>query len=144
MIEKLNSFLAPLDSQIRKNEKYISRFLYVSALIWSVYSMYKFSTPDDAYRFSLVSAIHSAVLLSIILWMPIFSRVFGIKIFQTLLAFRQELGIFMGTTAIIHAIFMIYSGFPLEDPLTIFFSFAPQIIIFLLTITSNSFSQKLL
>jgi methionine sulfoxide reductase heme-binding subunit len=40
--------------------------------------------------------------LWIILWMPILARVFGIRLFAQMLPLRKEIGILMGTLAIVH------------------------------------------
>ena len=41
-------------------------------------------------------------LLWFLLFMPIFARVFGIRIFQLMMPLRKELGILMGTLAFVH------------------------------------------
>lgn len=144
MIQSINNFLEPADKFFRKNEKYFIYFFYFASIFWVFYSVQKyFFVPMDLYRFSLVSARHSMALLAILLWMPIFSRVFGIKIFGSFLSLRQSMGIWMGITALAHAVFMLINYFP-KNPVELFFGFLPQIIILLLTITSNKFSQKFL
>lgn len=42
------------------------------------------------------------LLLWVILWIPIFARVFGLKIVQAIMPLRREIGILMGTLAFVH------------------------------------------
>jgi methionine sulfoxide reductase heme-binding subunit len=41
-------------------------------------------------------------MLWILLWMPILARVFGIRLFTQMLPLRREIGILMGTLAVVH------------------------------------------
>jgi methionine sulfoxide reductase heme-binding subunit len=42
------------------------------------------------------------IVLWIILWIPIFARVFGLRLFAQMLPLRKELGILMGVLALVH------------------------------------------
>ena len=52
-----------------------------------------------------------------LLFLPIFSRVFGLSLAQTLMPLRKEIGIFMGTLAVVHSV-----GYIVDDPSMLLYS----------------------
>jgi DMSO/TMAO reductase YedYZ heme-binding membrane subunit len=48
------------------------------------------------------SGENAMLILWIILWMPIFARVFGLRIVAQMLPLRKQLGILMGVLAVVH------------------------------------------
>ena len=98
----------------------------------------------SSWKNSLIGASVALYLLYAILFFPIFSRVFGIKIFGTLLKFREELGILIGVLSLVHLYQMLpyIEMFAKSKPILVIFGILPQIIILILTLTSNEFSRK--
>jgi DMSO/TMAO reductase YedYZ heme-binding membrane subunit len=94
MTQIINKILAPIDKWISKNRKYIGFFLIFLSFCSFGFFFFPLSTKDSGEKAILV--------LWIILWIPIFTRVFGIDLFKTLLPLRKELGILMGTLAFVH------------------------------------------
>jgi DMSO/TMAO reductase YedYZ heme-binding membrane subunit len=94
IILSINDTLSPLVSLIQKNRKIIARFL----LVLSVLVIGFLWLPQ--FQKDLGSAAY--MLLLIILVSAPLSRVSGIKIMNTPLLFRRELGILMGMTALMH------------------------------------------
>lgn len=138
MISQVNNFLKPLENFLIKNKKIIWYFI-LFFLLFAIYFI-------QNYKLSLLSAEIAMILLWIILWIPIFSRVFGLKIFTAILAFRKELGIVMGIFSLVHLYFMfgMLKFYFTSNPVLFAVGILPQIIIFLLTITSNEFSKDFL
>ncbi|MBC7498736.1 rubredoxin [Candidatus Gracilibacteria bacterium] len=100
MVPTINKYLLPLEDLIKNNRKYIGYFLIFLSFVSLGFLLYPNSTKD--------SGGYAITLLWIILWIPIFSRVFGLKIAQVVIPLRRELGILMGTLAFVHgAGFMI-------------------------------------
>lgn len=138
MITFLNSFLKPVENFLLKNQKIIG----YTILAFSLSALYFWQN----YKLSLQGAEIAIFLLIVILFIPIFSRVFGLKIFTALSGFRKELGIVMGILSLVHFLHMI-EFIPMWwqiNPIIVITGIIPQIIIFLLTITSNDFSKKFL
>lgn len=106
MIEPINSFLSPVEKLIKNNRKYIGYFFLFLAFASLYYLWIPYSSKESGEKAILV--------LWIILWMPIFSRVFGLKIVQSLMPLRKELGILMGTLAMVHSL-----SYMITDPLAI-------------------------
>jgi ferredoxin-NADP reductase/DMSO/TMAO reductase YedYZ heme-binding membrane subunit/rubredoxin len=100
IIEQINTLLEPIDSRVPHFRKYIGYIL----LMLSVASLY-YLTDITSIKESGEKAI---TLLWIILWMPIFSRVIGIRLIGSLMPLRKELGILMGTLAVVHGSTYIY------------------------------------
>lgn len=76
--------------------------------------------------------------------MPIFGRIFGIRLFLAMLPLRQALGIVMGIWSGIHFWHMIPNlPYYIEtQPILVILGIVPQTIIFLLTITSSVWIRK--
>lgn len=94
MIHTINTFLFPLEVLIKNNRQYIGYFFLLLAFASFGFLFYPDSTKDSGEKVILV--------LWTILWIPIFSRVFGLHIARELLPLRKELGILMGTLAFVH------------------------------------------
>lgn len=130
MLSHINTFLW-------KHEKKIKNLILILALIGGFWAV-------SSWKNSIVGASVALMILYAILFFPISSRVFGIKIFGTLLKFREELGILIGILSLAHLYHMLpMIGFYLsKNPLLVIFGILPQIIILILTLTSNEFSRK--
>ncbi len=94
MTQIINQFLAPIDRWILNNRKYIGYFFIFLSFCSFGFFFFPYSTKDSGEKALLV--------LWLIIWIPIFTRVFGIDLFKTLLPLRKELGILMGTLAFVH------------------------------------------
>ncbi|USN58216.1 MAG: ferric reductase-like transmembrane domain-containing protein [Candidatus Peribacteria bacterium] len=92
-------------------------------------------------------------VLWILLWLPILSKVFQLKLASTLMVFRRPLGVLMGTMALVHSgqYFMNeYVLLPWQQAFWIWdgqiaftaWGFLGLIIAIILTITSNNISLK--
>lgn len=109
MIHMINKYLSPLANIIENNRKYIGYFLLFLSFLSLGFIFYPDSVKD--------SGEYAIMVLWIILWIPIFSRVFGIELAKTILPLRKELGILMGTLAFAHgAGFMIAYPSMVIDP----------------------------
>lgn len=100
MVDKINIFLEPIESLIGKYRKYIwYLFIFLSFISLSLifFSKTVKLTGEQALNF-----------LWFLLFLPIFSKVFGLSIAQKLMPLRKEIGIFMGTLAIVHACTYLY------------------------------------
>ncbi len=106
MITFINSFLSPIDRCIKNNRKYIGYFLILLSFASLGYLWVPYSSKESGEKAILV--------LWMILWIPIFARVFGLRIFAAILPLRKELGILMGTLACVHAL-----TYFITDPLAI-------------------------
>ena len=126
-----------LDNFLWKHEKKIKNLILILTLVAGFFAV-------QSWKNSLIGASVALFILYAILFFPIFSRVFGIKIFGTLLKFREELGILIGVLSLTHLYHMLpMIGFYLsKNPLLVIFGILPQIIILILTLTSNEFSRK--
>ena len=94
MISSINSLLFPLESFIRNYRKYIGYFILILALCSVGYLFGENTTKTSGEKAILV--------LWIILWVPIFARVFGLRVAAQMLPLRKELGILMGVLALVH------------------------------------------
>lgn len=130
MLSHINTFLW-------KHEKKIKNLILILALVAGFFAV-------QSWKNSLIGASVALYLLYAILFFPIFSRVFGIKIFGTLLKFREELGILIGVLSLAHLYQMLpyIEMFAKSKPILVIFGILPQIIILILTLTSNEFSRK--
>jgi sulfoxide reductase heme-binding subunit YedZ len=140
IILQINDTLSPLVSLIQKNRTSIARFL----LILSVLVIGFLWLPQ--FQKDLGSAAY--MLLLIILVSAPLSRVTGIKIFNTPLLFRRELGILMGMMALMHyfSFLMVNWEFlqsnPPEPTLWMASGFLAIILTVVLLITSNNWAVK--
>lgn len=145
MIEKINTLLNPLENILKTHKKYIGYFL-----LFLAFASFWFFWADNWVKESGEKAI---VVLWVILWIPIFARVFGIKIFQTMMPLRKELGILMGTLAFVHGAAYIVpypsmmgeSYFWLDDTTMISYlaiGFLALLFTIPLTLTSNTWAMK--
>lgn len=103
MIKTINTFLEPIESLIKKYQKYIWYFFIVLSFL----SLSLAFTPETI-KFTGEQAMN---ILWFLLFLPIFSRVFGLSLAQTLMPLRKEIGIFMGTLAMVHSL-----GYIIPDP----------------------------
>lgn len=94
MIQYINSFLFPLEKFIKKNRKYIGYFFIFLSFASFGFFFYPNSTKESGEK--------AIFVLWVILWIPIFARVFGLHIAREILPLRKELGILMGTLAFVH------------------------------------------
>lgn len=103
MIHYINTLLTPIEKIIKKYKKFIWYFFYFLSL-----ASFGFFFVDNGIKESWEKAL---LVLWIILWIPIFARVFGLRIFQLFLPLRQELGILMWVLAFVHS-----AAYILPDP----------------------------
>ncbi len=146
MIACINQILSPIEILLKKYRKYIGWcILFLSFLSFG----YLFD------RTSVKASGGNAILLLwVILWIPIFSRVFWLKIAQAIMPLRKELGILMGTLAFVHSSRYILSNFDytlttwfwIQDWFLSFLAFWFFALIFTipLTLTSNTWSMKIM
>lgn len=108
MIASVNHFLLPAEKIIRHYQKYIGYFCI--ALSFGVLPVVFFP------EYMKSAGEYAKNLLLFILFLPIFSKVIGLKIAQILMPLRKEMGILMGSLAFVHgASFNIqYPSFMLE------------------------------
>lgn len=160
MIRSINQFLSPLTQRVQANRKWISLFLYGATLslisitlLGALFpSLVSFDILDS--KWIKESGELALNLLWILLWIPIFARVFSLKMVQALLPLRKELGILMGTLAFIHWSLYIVPYF--EELSTRWFWISNGFLSYLafwffallitvpLTLTSNTWSMKYL
>lgn len=145
MIQRINILLTLVEKFIKKNKKYIGYiFLFFAILSLSLFWV------KNGQKESGEKAI---LVLWIILWLPIFSRVFGLRIAQALMPLRKELGILMGTLAVVHAsiylapspVFIFSPYFWLDDNTGIrylAFGFFALLLTLPLLLTSNLWAMK--
>jgi rubredoxin/DMSO/TMAO reductase YedYZ heme-binding membrane subunit len=88
-------------------------------------------------------------MLWILLWIPIFARVFGISLFTTILPLRKQLGILMGTLAVVHGFsYLIPYGETMQlftsggQPTFLFFGLIAMWLSMPLTLTSSSWAMR--
>jgi ferredoxin-NADP reductase/rubredoxin/DMSO/TMAO reductase YedYZ heme-binding membrane subunit len=146
MFEKINTLLTPLENAIKKYRKYIGYFL-----IFLSFASFGYMFDSHSVKESGEKAI---TVLWIILWIPIFARVFGLRIAQALMPLRKELGILMGTLAFVHSSRFFLSNidytftraFWIQDGFLSFLAFWVFALIFTipLTLTSNTWSMKVM
>lgn len=94
IIESINALLDPVSKLVVSQRAFIGRVLVTIALL---------IVPLTLVRSTLGTTGSAAfLLLWIILFMPIFAKVFGLKIFAVAMPLRKELGILMATFALVH------------------------------------------
>lgn len=144
MQNNINKILEPINHFLIKNKEILSKITLLVAVLGFLCVF--LGNKNDFYTNALTSATISFYLLVILLWIPIPFRLFGINIFRTLTGFRKELGIVMGVFAFPHFVSMIpmLSLYFEMSPIVAFCGFWAQILTFVLLLTSNNFSQKLL
>ncbi len=91
---KLNVLLTPLVKFIEKHKKYLSYSLIFLAFLSLGFLFFPDSTGDSGQL--------AFWLLWVILWIPIFARVFWLKLAQVVMWFRKELWILMWILAFVH------------------------------------------
>lgn len=135
MIFHINNFLKPAENFLIKQKKPLG----YTILAFSLFAIYF----AQSYKLSLNAAEISLYLLWILVWIPIFSRVFGLKIFTAISGFRKELGIVMGIFAAVHFYHMLpmLAFYTKNNIILTILGILPQIIIFLMTITSSDFAR---
>ena len=146
MLEKINTLLTPLENAIKKYRKYIGYFLILLSFASFGYMFDEHSVKESGEK--------AITVLWIILWIPIFARVFWLRIAQALMPLRKELGILMGTLAFVHSSRFFLSNidytftraFWIQDGFLSFLSFWVFALIFTipLTLTSNTWSMKVM
>ncbi len=94
MLEKLNKATFPLEKIIKKYRKYIGYFFLLLSLLSFGFLLTSSGTKESGEKAILV--------LWIILWLPICARVCDLGIAKALMPLRKELGILMGTLAVVH------------------------------------------
>lgn len=94
MIAHINRFLSPLENWIEKYRK----ILWWTLIFLAFLSLGALFSPQTVH----FTGEQSLNLLWIILWLPIFARVFAIGIAIQLMPLRKELWILMGTLAFVH------------------------------------------
>lgn len=106
MIDTINRALHPLDIFLKRH-LWIIRWLFLWLSIASVSFLFVRGGVKESGEKALF-------VLWILLWMPVFARVFSIELVRTLLPLRKEIGILMWTLALVHAL-----GSWKEDPTAI-------------------------
>ncbi len=144
MIALINSFLSPLQNIIKNNRKYIAYFLLFLSFLSLGFLFYPDSTKDSGEK--------ALIVLWVILWIPIFSRVMGLHIARELMPLRKELGILMGTLAFVHGWWFIITYPELVDDTSFWwvrwfvaytaFGFATLVLTIPLALTSSDWAQK--
>ncbi len=107
MLTPINELLQPIEKNIREYQKYI-RYLLIGLSFASLPLIFFPEIQKDVGE-------QSWNLLLLILFLPIISKVFGLRIAQTLLPLRKELGILMGTLAFVHG-----AGYNIQYPTFMF------------------------
>lgn len=136
-----------LSKNIIKYKKYISIIIYVLCFV-----SFWFLLSNNHHNIHTTWELALSILW-IILWLPILSKVFSLKIPKSLMIFRKELGILMWFLAIIHTILYFLSrkyisifdsSFWIKNNYISYLAwwFFAIIITIILTITSNNFSIK--
>lgn len=94
MLTPINDFLLPVEKSIRTYQKYVG-YLCI-ALSFAVLPILFF---PEYMKGAGEQSLH---LLLFILFLPIFSKVIGLRIAQAFMPLRKEIGILMGTLAFVH------------------------------------------
>ena len=146
MLQHINTFLSPLEIGIKRYKKYIWYF-FLGLSITSLGLIFIPSMVKD-------TGSQAMNILLFLLFLPIFARVFGLKLAQSLMPLRKEIGVFMGTLAFVHGAAYIYSypsfiletDFWYQDGMITYL--AVGVVALMLTIpllvTSNNWSIRLL
>jgi DMSO/TMAO reductase YedYZ heme-binding membrane subunit len=145
MIQRINELLSPLENTIKTYKKGIGYFFIFLAI-----ASFEFFWADNGVKESGEKAIF---VLWIILWIPIFARVFGLRMFQAMMPLRKELGILMGTLSFVHGAAYVTpyptmlgeSYFWLDDTTVISylaFGCLALILTIPLTLTSNTWAMR--
>lgn len=109
MINTINTFLEPIESLVKKYQKYIWYFFIVLSIL-----SFTLAFSPETVKLTGEQAMN---VLWFLLFLPIFARVFGLSLAQTLMPLRKEIGIFMGTLAVVHSI-----GYIIPDPSMLLYS----------------------
>jgi len=146
MVSYINTLLAPLEQAIRTYKKYIGYFFIILSLASFGYIFSPWWVKE-----SWEQAMN---LLWFLLFLPILARVFWLGIAHALMPLRKEIGILMGTLALVHGMiflmpdvtyiltrdFWIYKWYPTAYA----YGFIALILTLPLLFTSNIWSIKLL
>lgn len=152
LIELINQFLSPVEKILNQYKKYIGYFILLLAA-----GTIFFLGHSSMEKFTGEQALN---VLWIILFLPIVSKVLGIKLAQSLMPMRKELGILMGMLALVHSIqyflpsgsyipsfvllwyvdFWIYDGLPTSLGIGVI----AFVLTFFLLLTSNRISVNFL
>lgn len=146
LLNRINTLLSPIENLVKQYRKYIGYFLIILALS----SLYYLSDRNSIKE----SGEKALLVLWIVLWIPIFARVLDLGIAKVLMPLRKEIGILMGTLAVVHAVtfispdpailwtrdFWITGGYPSAYA----FGYIGYILTIPLLLTSNIWSMKLL
>ncbi len=140
MIALINTFLAPLTRGINRFRPILGNILLVLAII-AIPLMF-------SREWTLWAGEQALNLLCFILFLPVFARVLGIELAQSLMPLRKELGILTGVLAMVHVLsyiipnptFVLESSFWISNnglpSFRMYGAFALFIIV-LMTLTSN-------
>lgn len=109
MINTINTFLEPIESLVKKYQKHIWYFFIVLSIL-----SFALAFSPETVKLTGEQAMN---VLWFLLFLPIFARVFGLSFAQTLMPLRKEVGIFMGTLAVVHSI-----GYIIPDPSMLLYS----------------------
>ena len=96
MIALINTFLAPLTRGINRFRPILGNILLVLAII-AIPLMF-------SREWTLWAGEQALNLLWFILFLPVFARVLGIELAQSLMPLRKELGILTGVLAMVHVL----------------------------------------
>ncbi len=146
MIDTLNSFLQNAEKFIVSYRKIIGKLFLLLSLL---------ALPLIFYYPSIKETGEQALnVLLFLLFLPIFSRVLGIKLAQAIMPLRKEIGIFMWALAFVHGAgyifeyptFIISQEFWWQEGMITYFAIGviSLSITLLLTLTSNIYSIQLL
>ena len=144
MINRINIFLEPIESLIYKYRKYIW-YLFIFSSFLSLFLIFFPNTVK-------LTGEQALNFLWFLLFLPIFSKVLGLWIAKKMMPLRKEIGIFMGTLALVHAFTYLYpnpdkileSYFWIKNGFISFtaFGFFALILTTLLLITSNNWAIR--
>lgn len=107
MIASLNSLLAPLTALVKQYRKYIG-WLFIFLAVCTI----PLAFISNTAKFTGEQSLN---ILWFLLFLPIFARVIGLDLAKALMPLRKEIGICMGTLAIVHGLSYI-----LPDPMYLF------------------------
>ena len=145
MIASINQWLTPLENGIRSYRKTLGYFLLSLAFFSLTFLFINANSVKQSGSLAYTT-------LWIILFLPIVARVFSLNIAKQFMPLRKELGILMGTLAIVHAVsfispdpailwtrdFWVTGGYPSAYA----FGYAGFILTIPLLLTSNIWSMK--
>lgn len=144
MLAFINTLLLPIEQFIISNRKYFGYFFIFLSFLTLGYLFFPNSVKDSGEQAILV--------LWILLWLPIFSRVFGITLAQAILPLRKEIGILMWMLAFVHSAryiigypeYVLDPGFWFQDGFLTYlaFWFFSLVLTLPLLLTSNNWAIR--